>query len=72
MQAARWPPDVQLDAAESSAARAGRAEGRAGGMVDRNRLPRVRFQFRPLQTARGTVAVCGFRAAGRSCRALRR
>ncbi|MFO1115197.1 MAG: sensor histidine kinase KdpD [Beijerinckiaceae bacterium] len=56
---AAWPPDVQLDAAESSAARWAQQKGEPAGWST-GTLPRVRFQFRPLQTARGTVAVCGF------------
>ncbi|MDE2363715.1 MAG: sensor histidine kinase KdpD [Hyphomicrobiales bacterium] len=56
---AAWPPDVQLDAAEASAARWAQQKGEPAGWST-GTLPRVRFQFRPLQTARGTVAVCGF------------
>ena len=56
---AAWPPDVQLDAAGQSAARWAREKGEAAGWGT-STLPRVRFQFRPLQTERGIVAVCGF------------
>lgn len=56
---AAWPPDAQLDVAEQGAARWARGKGEAAGWAT-GVLPRVRFQFRPLQTARGIVAVCGF------------
>ena len=56
---AAWPPDVQLDAAETSAARWAQQKGEPAGWAT-GTLPRIRFQFRPLRTTRGVVAVCGF------------
>ncbi|MEF3365382.1 sensor histidine kinase KdpD [Methylocystis sp. 9N] len=56
--AAAWPPMDQLDAGEATAARwAFEKNEPAGWRTDT--LPNVRFQFRPLATARGVVAVCG-------------
>jgi two-component system sensor histidine kinase KdpD len=56
--AAAWPPVDQLDAGELAAARwALQKSEPAGWRTDT--LPNVRFQFRPLATARGVVAVCG-------------
>ncbi|MFO1104042.1 MAG: sensor histidine kinase KdpD [Methylocystis sp.] len=55
---ASWPPVDQMDAGELAAARwALEKSERAGWRTDT--LPNVRFQFRPLATARGVVAVCG-------------
>ena len=56
---AAWPPDAQLDAAETSAARWAFEKAEPAGWST-GTLPRIRFQFRPLQTVRGVVAVCGF------------
>jgi len=61
---AAWPPDVQLDAAEASAARWALQKSEPAGWST-GTLPRVRFQFRPLVTTRGVVAVCGFEPPSR-------
>src|SRR5262249_24587631 len=56
--ASAWPPLDSLDVAEASAARwALEKEEPAGWRT--GTLPNVRFQFRPLVTPRGAVAVCG-------------
>jgi len=56
--ASAWPPMDQLDAGEATAARwAFEKNEPAGWRTDT--LPNVRFQFRPLATARGVTAVCG-------------
>ncbi|HMN70309.1 MAG TPA: sensor histidine kinase KdpD [Rhodoblastus sp.] len=62
---AAWPPDIQLDAAERSAARWALEKTEPAGWAT-DTLPRVRFQFRPLLTARGAVAVCGFEPLART------
>jgi len=56
---AAWPPDIELDTAEMSAARWALQRGEASGWAT-GTLPRVRFQFRPLMSERGAIAVCGF------------
>lgn len=61
---AAWPPDVQLDAAEATAARWAQQKAEPAGWAT-GTLPRVRFQFRPLKTAREIVAVCGFEPPSR-------
>lgn len=55
---AAWPPLDQLDAGEAAAARWALEKGEAAGWRT-GTLPSVRFQFRPLATARGVLAVCG-------------
>lgn len=61
---AAWPPDIQLDAAERSAARWALDKAEPAGWAT-GTLPRVRFQFRPLMAVRGAVAVCGFEPPSR-------
>lgn len=56
--AASWPPLDQLEAGEDGAARWALEKGEASGWRT-GTLPSVRFQFRPLTTPRGVVAVCG-------------
>ncbi|WBK01257.1 sensor histidine kinase KdpD [Methylocystis parvus OBBP] len=56
--AASWPPLDQLDAGEDGAARWALEKSEASGWRT-GTLPNVRFQFRPLATPRGVVAVCG-------------
>ncbi len=56
---AAWPPLDQLDAAEKAAARWALEKSEASGWRS-GTLPSVRFQFRPLSTTRGVVAICGF------------
>ncbi|MGJ0507056.1 MAG: sensor histidine kinase [Methylocystis sp.] len=56
--AASWPPLDQLEAGEDGAARWALEKGEASGLRT-GTLPSVRFQFRPLTTPRGVVAVCG-------------
>jgi two-component system sensor histidine kinase KdpD len=56
--AAAWPPIDQLDAGEAGAARWAFEKREAAGWRT-DTLPSLRFQFRPLMTARGVVAVCG-------------
>ncbi len=53
-----WPPLDQLDTGEITAARWALQKGEAAGWRT-GTLPSVRFQFRPLATARGVLAVCG-------------
>jgi two-component system sensor histidine kinase KdpD len=55
---ASWPPFDQLDAGEEGAARWALEKAEAAGWRT-GTLPNVRFQFRPLATPRGVVAVCG-------------
>ncbi len=55
---AAWPPLDQLDPGESGAARWAFQKDEAAGWRTAT-LPNVRFQFRPLATPRGVVAVCG-------------
>lgn len=55
---AAWPPVDQLDAGELAAARWALEKSEPAGWRT-DTLPNVRFQFRPLATARGVVAVCG-------------
>ncbi len=62
--AASWPPLDALNAGESSAARWAYDKREAAGWRT-GTLPNVRFQFRPLVTARGAIAVCGFAPAAR-------
>jgi two-component system sensor histidine kinase KdpD len=58
-----WPPIVDaLDAGETGAARWAFEKSEAAGWKT-DTLPTVRFQFRPLVTARGVVGVCGFEPA---------
>jgi len=54
-----WPPDSELSAGEMSAARWALTKREPAGWQT-NTLPTMRFQFRPLITPRGVVAVCGF------------
>jgi len=61
---AAWPPDVQLDPAERSAARWALDKAEPAGWAT-GTLPRVRFQFRPLMAVGGAVAVCGFEPISR-------
>ena len=56
--AAAWPPLDGLDAAENGAARWAYEKGESAGWRT-GTLPNVRFQFRPMVTPRGVVAVCG-------------
>ncbi|WP_428406270.1 DUF4118 domain-containing protein [Methylocystis sp.] len=56
--AAAWPPVDQMDAGELAAARWALEKSESAGWRT-DTLPNVRFQFRPLATARGVVAVCG-------------
>jgi two-component system sensor histidine kinase KdpD len=56
--AASWPPLDQLDAGEDGAARWALDKVEASGWRT-GTLPNVRFQFRPLATPRGVVAVLG-------------
>jgi len=56
--AASWPPVDQLDPGELAAARWALEKNEPAGWRT-DTLPNVRFQFRPLATARGVVAVCG-------------
>ncbi|MBM3577297.1 MAG: sensor histidine kinase KdpD [Alphaproteobacteria bacterium] len=56
--AAAWPPVDEMDAGELAAARWALEKNEPAGWRT-DTLPNVRFQFRPLATARGVVAVCG-------------
>ncbi|ATQ68191.1 MULTISPECIES: sensor histidine kinase [Methylosinus] len=56
--AAAWPPVDELDAGEAGAARWARDKAEPAGWRT-DTLPRVRFQFHPLMTTRGVVAVAG-------------
>jgi len=56
--AASWPPLDQMDAGEDGAARWALEKEEASGWRT-GTLPNIRFQFRPLATPRGIVAVCG-------------
>jgi two-component system sensor histidine kinase KdpD len=62
--ASSWPPLDALSAGELGAARWALEKREAAGWRT-GTLPIVRFQFRPLVTARGVVAVCGFAPAAR-------
>lgn len=53
-----WPPLDRLSAGENSAARWAFEKCEPAGWRT-GTLPNVRFQFRPLTTPRGVVAVCG-------------
>ncbi|CCJ07937.1 sensor histidine kinase KdpD [Methylocystis sp. SC2] len=55
---AAWPPVDRMDAGELAAARWALEKSEPAGWRT-DTLPNVRFQFRPLATARGVVAVCG-------------
>ncbi|MGJ0511051.1 DUF4118 domain-containing protein [Methylocystis sp.] len=55
---AAWPPVDRMDAGELAAARWALEKAEPAGWRT-DTLPNVRFQFRPLATARGVVAVCG-------------
>lgn len=55
---AAWPPLDQLDAGENGAALWAFQKDEAAGWRT-GTLPNIRFQFRPLATPRGVVAVCG-------------
>ena len=57
-----WPPVAELDAGEASAARWAFDRREPAGWRT-GTLPNVRFQFRPLATSRGSVAVCGIEPA---------
>jgi two-component system sensor histidine kinase KdpD len=59
---AAWPPLDALSVAETGAARWAWEKREAAGWRTET-LPNVRFQFRPLVTARGVVGVCGFAPA---------
>lgn len=54
-----WPPDIELTTGEMGAARWALQKREPAGWRT-NTLPTMRFQFRPLITPRGVVAVCGF------------
>jgi two-component system sensor histidine kinase KdpD len=56
--AAAWPPIDELDAGEAGAARWARDKAEPAGWRT-DTLPKVRFQFHPLATTRGVVAVVG-------------
>jgi two-component system sensor histidine kinase KdpD len=56
---AAWPPDAQLDPAAMTAARWAQQKNEPAGWQT-GTLPRVDYQFRPLVSARGPIAVCGF------------
>ncbi|MBY6241280.1 sensor histidine kinase KdpD [Methylosinus sp. Sm6] len=56
--AAAWPPVDELDAGEAGAARWARDKAEPAGWRT-DTLPKVRFQFHPLTTTRGVVAVAG-------------
>jgi two-component system sensor histidine kinase KdpD len=56
---AAWPPDAQLDPAAMTAARWAQQKNEPAGWRT-GTLPRVDYQFRPLVSARGPIAVCGF------------
>jgi len=62
--AASWPPLDALSPGEIGAARWALEKREAAGWRT-GTLPNVRLQFRPLVTARGVVAVCGFSPADR-------
>lgn len=55
---AAWPPLDELDPGETSAARWVLEKSEAAGWRT-GTLPNVRFQFRPLSTSRGVLAVAG-------------
>ena len=61
---AAWPPIDTLGPGELSAARWALEKREAAGWRT-DTLPNMRFQFRPLVTARGAVGVCGFVPADR-------
>jgi two-component system sensor histidine kinase KdpD len=61
--AAAWPPVAELTVAEMGAARWAYEKVEAAG-ASTGTLPNVRFQFRPLATSRGVVAVCGVEPKG--------
>lgn len=56
--AAAWPPLDRLDAGETSAARWALEKSEPAGWRT-DTLPNIRFQFRPLATTRGVLAVAG-------------
>jgi two-component system sensor histidine kinase KdpD len=62
--ASAWPPFDSLNPGEIGAARWALEKREAAGWRT-GTLPNVRFQFRPLTTARGVIAVCGFAPAAR-------
>ncbi|SFK60719.1 sensor histidine kinase [Methylocapsa palsarum] len=53
-----WPPVDQLNPGEASAARWALEKDEPAGWKT-GTLPNVRFQFRPLETPRGVIGVCG-------------
>ncbi len=53
-----WPPIDELSAGEMGAARWACQKSEPAGWLTET-LPNLRFQFRPLATMRGVVAVCG-------------
>ncbi len=59
---AAFPPEDTLGTAEWAAARWSFQRGESAGW-NTTTLPRAQYQFRPLQTSRGTIGVMGFRAA---------
>jgi two-component system, OmpR family, sensor histidine kinase KdpD len=61
---AAWPPDAQLDPAAMTAARWAQQKNEPAGWRT-GTLPRVDYQFRPLVSARGPIAVCGFEPQSR-------
>jgi two-component system sensor histidine kinase KdpD len=61
---AAWPPIDSLSPGEIGAARWAMEKREASGWRT-GTLPNVRYQFRPLVTARGVVGVCGFVPADR-------
>ncbi len=56
---AAWPPDPQLDPTVMTAARWAQQKNEPAGWGT-GTLPNADFQFRPLISARGPIAVCGF------------
>ncbi len=59
-----WPPDVELDAGEISAARWAFSKNEVAGWRT-DTLPTLAKQFRPLVTPRGAVGVFGFEPMAR-------
>ncbi|PWB95027.1 sensor histidine kinase [Methylosinus sporium] len=55
---AAWPPIDRLDAKEEAAARWAYERGEPAGLRS-GTLPNIRFEFRPLTTSRGVMAVIG-------------
>ena len=66
-----WPPLDALEPRRDRRGALGLREARGGGLAT-GTLPNMRFQFRPLVTARGVVGVCGFRRPSAIRRSRRR